>query len=161
MQRKREFQSPFSALFSSTTPTFYFHCGMLFPWQIVLRFASALSIGFLSFLSCSHWQCIFPSWFQLLQSWLGPPYSVLHALLDCISPPRHCPRHLPALFLSHFVVCRVCLQMTLCGVPHDDEFSSLPIHLLKFFLCSLYYSSSILDCWNNLDIDSLEYISCI
>ena len=160
MQRKRDFQSPFSALLSSTTPTFYFHCGMLFSSQIVhvARFTSALTIGFLSFLFCSHWQCIFSSWFQLLQSWLGPPYSVLHTLLDCISPPRHSPRHLPDSFsVTSWYVESVykwpCVESPIYG----DEFSSLPI---KFFLCSLYYSSSMLDCWNSPDI-SLEYISCI
>ena len=46
------------------------------------------------------------------------PYSVLHTLLDCISPPRPSPRHLPEHFFHHFLVCRVCLHMTLGGVPH-------------------------------------------
>ena len=41
------------ALLSSTTPTFYFHCGNLFPSQIVnaVPFAFSLSIGFLFFLA--------------------------------------------------------------------------------------------------------------
>ena len=46
------------------------------------------------------------------------PYSVLHTLLDCISPPRPSPRHLPEHFFHHFLVCRVCLHMALGGVPH-------------------------------------------
>ena len=65
------------------------------PWRV---FSSTLSI---SFLSCSHWLCIFPSCVQLLQSRLGPPYSVMHTLIDFIFPPRHSPRHLPDLFLDH------------------------------------------------------------
>ena len=51
------------SLFSSpflNHSTFYFHCGILFPLQIVhvALFPSTVSIGFLSFLSCSHWHVL-------------------------------------------------------------------------------------------------------
>ena len=143
MQRKWDFQSPSSALLSSTTPTHCqpllsstAHCCILFPSQIVhvALLTSTLSISFLSFLSCSHEQCAFPSWVQLLQSWLGPHYSVLHTLIDCISSPQHSPRQLPDRFLHHFLVCRACLHMILRGVPH---IWCLPLLLLLLLLLLL------------------------
>ena len=93
----------------------------------------SLSIGFLSLLTCSHWQCTFPSWVQLLQSWLGSPYSVLHTLLDCISPPRYNHRHLPDLFLHHLWYVDSDYTWSWVASPiYGDEFSGLSIHFLKF-----------------------------
>ena len=101
--------------FSSTTPTSYFHLGILFLIQIVhvALFLSTFSTSFLSFVSCSQWKCYFPSWVQLLQSWLGPCYSVLHTLLDFSFPPWQSPQRLPGLFLYQFFICRICLHMIL------------------------------------------------
>ena len=55
VQHKRDFQSPFSGLYSSTTTTLYFHYDILSPLQIVhvAIFPSTLSMDFLSFLPCS------------------------------------------------------------------------------------------------------------
>ena len=120
-------------------------------------FHSSNQFSFFSFLrTLTMYIC--PSWGQLLQSWLAVPYSVLHILLDCISPSRH----LTDLFLYHFWYLDSVNTWPWAASPiYGDEFSSLPIHFLKFFLCPLLYSSSISDCWTTPNINSLEYISCI
>ena len=116
---KEPFGLPFHLSFPQPLPLFTFIVAFGFPHKLTSSaFPRDSFIGFPSFLSCSHWQCAFPSRVQLLQSWLGPPYSVLHTLLDCISPPQHSPRNLSDLFVHHFLKCRVCLHMTLGGVPY-------------------------------------------
>ena len=162
MQHDKEFHSPFPALLSSTTTTPYFHCGILLPLRIVhvALFPFTPSIGCLSFLSCSYWQCTFSIWVQVLQSQPRPPYSMLHTLLNCNSPSRWSPWHMPDLVLHHFLVCSLSTH-DLGWSPQYlvMSFLGFAIHLFKFFLCPLYYSNSISDCWDSPHINSLENIS--
>ena len=117
---------------------------------------------FFFFCFCLHWQCTFPSWVQLLQSCLGLAYSLLHTLLDYISSPWHIlSTYQTSSSINSWYVEPFYIWLWIQTPIHDDEFPSFPIHLFKFLLCPLYYSSSLLEWWDNPHINSLEYISSI
>ena len=84
-------------------------------------------------------------------------FAILH------SPLQHNSRRLSDLFLYYFLVCRVCLHMTVDGVPiYGYEYPSLLIHFLKFFLCPLllfkFYTGTvqILIAWNTFLVFSFD-----
>ena len=139
MQYKEDFQSLFSALISSTTTTFYFYCGILFLPQIshlmlflfypfnlfpfssffltLARYFSKLNSA-ASVLTMASLLCV--AYFYRLHILL------LHTVLNTYQTTSS---------TTSWYIEPVYTQPWVESLIYGDEFSSLPIHFLKFFFC--------------------------